>query len=922
MNVETGTMTVSGAARFLGVHVNTVRAWTDQGRLPCLRVNARGDRRYRRSDLSAFLAASTVTSGPVGAFQSRLAPAGPRTRPIGLPERPAHADPADRARPVVPFPVGESGAATAERDPRILASVSGLAGTAAAASDLDSALRAAMRSLRDPRRFRMLAIGEWAEGRLVARQIEGIHRARAWWRELDLALAERACADGRQVAGVVERSGRLDDRRAPRTAGAVRIHTPIGSAGHAWGVLVAEVDGDRAADPQTLEQLAVTAGILELATRRDHARERGHATGDEHRWRAVAELGAALGARVELSRLLATLVERAVEPFAADGAIVVLGGRGGSREVTTSAGVDAALAGSVALATGTGPLHESLAGGRAAGIAEIGEDARTNAVAEVARTAGIRRMAVVGLGIDDGALALVRTAGRPWSDDELAMLESLAGQVTVAVRNARDLDRMSTWTAQLASIRRLGMRLDRLMSVTEIGQAICHELRELIAYDNVRVYRVAGQELLPVAWHGDPGPYAGEDGERLRLRVGEGITGWVARHGRPAIVADAARDPRARTMPGSPEVDESMLVAPMRDDEQVIGVIVLSRLGLDRFGADDLRYLEIYASMAAQAIVNADATDRLREQSRRLERQLETQRELLRVTESILSSLDPRRVVDEIAARLGALVPCDHLAVELDDPQPAGGVRLTEDRAGTWARIVAPLRRRDGSTGSLRLERRGRNARFEGWEVDLVTLFAGQVSIALSNAVAHREVEERAATDALTGLRNQGSFHRELDRAIARGVPFGLLMIDLDDFKSWNDTHGHEAGNRLLKAVAVAIGRACRESDLVFRYGGDEFSLILPESTPSAALEVAERLPRAVRAASHDRVSCSIGIAAFPADAADRDALILAADRACYVAKRAGGSRVAIAAEGLELADEIRPAEPAAVEPSGTVHAA
>ena len=124
MNVETGTLTVSGAARILGVHVNTVRAWTDQGRLPCLRVNPRGDRQYRRTDLAAFLRETSVTTGPLGAFRSRLSPTAPATRPIGLPERPAHADPADHARPVVPFPVGSATDAAADRDPGILASVS------------------------------------------------------------------------------------------------------------------------------------------------------------------------------------------------------------------------------------------------------------------------------------------------------------------------------------------------------------------------------------------------------------------------------------------------------------------------------------------------------------------------------------------------------------------------------------------------------------------------------------------------------------------------------------------------------------------------------------------------------------------------------------------------------------------------------
>jgi diguanylate cyclase (GGDEF)-like protein len=77
--------------------------------------------------------------------------------------------------------------------------------------------------------------------------------------------------------------------------------------------------------------------------------------------------------------------------------------------------------------------------------------------------------------------------------------------------------------------------------------------------------------------------------------------------------------------------------------------------------------------------------------------------------------------------------------------------------------------------------------------------------------------------DALTGLRNHGTFREELHEAMEAGQPFALLMLDLDDFKSYNDRHGHESGNMLLSSIAEAI-RACRDSDQVYRYGGDEFS--------------------------------------------------------------------------------------------------
>ena len=111
-----------------------------------------------------------------------------------------------------------------------------------------------------------------------------------------------------------------------------------------------------------------------------------------------------------------------------------------------------------------------------------------------------------------------------------------------------------------------------------------------------------------------------------------------------------------------------MLLAPMLFEDEVLGVLVLSKLGLHQFSDDDLRLLVIYASFAAQAMANADATERLREQSAALERQLRSQRELLQITESILTTLDGRAVLEGITERLGGLIACDNIAIEVVDP--------------------------------------------------------------------------------------------------------------------------------------------------------------------------------------------------------------------------------------------------------------
>src|SRR4029079_4652459 len=156
--------------------------------------------------------------------------------------------------------------------------------------------------------------------------------------------------------------------------------------------------------------------------------------------------------------------------------------------------------------------------------------------------------------------------------------------------------------------------------------------------------------------------------------------------------------------------------------------------------------------------------------------------------------------------------------------------------------ICVPLRGRDGATGVLTLERIGVDQRFSEEEFELVQLFAAQASIALQNAEVHRAVEIRAQTDDLTGLLNHGTFQNWMARQTLAREPFSLMMLDMDDFKNVNEKLGHQAGDRLLAEISRALVTAGRDTDHVFRYGGDEFALILPGADPAAALGVAERV--------------------------------------------------------------------------------
>jgi diguanylate cyclase (GGDEF)-like protein len=173
------------------------------------------------------------------------------------------------------------------------------------------------------------------------------------------------------------------------------------------------------------------------------------------------------------------------------------------------------------------------------------------------------------------------------------------------------------------------------------------------------------------------------------------------------------------------------------------------------------------------------------------------------------------------------------------------------------------------------------------------------------------QFQTAARTDAKTGLVNAVFWHemagKDLERATSTKSTLSVLYVDLDHFKPINDTHGHDAGDQVLQAVAAELQQDTRADDLVGRLGGEEFAVLLPSTNPADAAEIAERIRRRVaglRVTVHskrgqtaviDNLTCSVGVATFP-DAADTlQLLVKAADEAQYAAKDAGRNQIASA---------------------------
>jgi diguanylate cyclase (GGDEF)-like protein len=685
-----------------------------------------------------------------------------------------------------------------------------------------------------------------------------------------------------------------------------------------------------------------------------------------HRADALRRVANDIGSRLDLDQILAGVTDHAMVLFEADRAAMFMRRRDGRVTAEVTRGLSPTYLGAISDLGSLALAGEATSLRRPVFAIGFPEDPRAWAVRAAVVQEGFDTVCTAPLLAGDvllGLLDVYHDRPHPWSAEELETMAAFAAQASVAVKAAQDYTQMATWAAQLQSIQQLGARLNRLTSVREIGMAIATELQELIDYHNVRVYRAYDDDLAPVAMLGQVGEYSDETAEMLRVKIGHGITGWVAEHGVAQYLPDAANDTRAQTIPGTDDdLPESMLLAPMVFENRVLGVVVLSKLGLHQFSDDDLRLLVIYASFAAQAMANADNTERLRAQSKALERQLLRQRELLRLTESMLTTLDPTALLEQITDRLSALVSYDDVYLDLldrdtgrlhplkDAVSPRGddgpgsdadiarrqvlerGEPLLVDLgrpdahslfSGTPGSLVAvPLRDRDGVSGVLTMARRDGGAQFTADESELVQLFAAQVSIALQNATIHSAVEIRARTDDLTGLLNHGALQQWLARSVETAEPFSLIMLDLDEFKAVNDKLGHQAGDRFLRDIAAAITRAGRESDLVFRYGGDEFVVLLPSTDAAGARVVAQRIARAVTSVGSDdwrrediRIGASIGFSAFPEDGDTAESVLLAADRACFVAKRRGRGGMAGAPEGLALAAEFSLQAPTPVDP-------
>jgi diguanylate cyclase (GGDEF)-like protein len=219
--------------------------------------------------------------------------------------------------------------------------------------------------------------------------------------------------------------------------------------------------------------------------------------------------------------------------------------------------------------------------------------------------------------------------------------------------------------------------------------------------------------------------------------------------------------------------------------------------------------------------------------------------------------------------------------------------------------VIMPLKAKDIINGLIIADNLYTQKPINDDDIKMFTMLANQAGLAIENSQLYEMVVQQSHTDSLTNLWNHGFFQQTLAEEIGHAekekTPLSLAIMDIDNFKQLNDSYGHQNGDIVLKELAQLLKESSRVADYVCRYGGEEFSIILPHTTHEQSYEICERMRKNI--ASHQfrhfpnpelKVTVSIGLATYPDRAKDKEELIANADKAMYIAKFSGKNKTCL----------------------------
>ena len=438
------------------------------------------------------------------------------------------------------------------------------------------------------------------------------------------------------------------------------------------------------------------------------------------------------------------------------------------------------------------------------------------------------------------------------------------------------------------------------------------------------------------------------DDQAVRLRRDSPVVRWLSRENKYLLFKEISTSPKFLGLWAEEKEQLARmnfeLLLPIMNEDKLVGILALGKKRQGRYSLEDITLLELIIRQLAANIEK----EYFHEQLKRREEELAWLNELTKV---ITSSLNIREAYSIFVSGLRKRIDVDWAAIttvdeeeltfeallaEDDSPWQEGDriplrgtgteIALKRRRAiyepdlakghkfwtgeehlkhGVRSIVYVPLIAKDKPVGSLLIASHKPDA-FTPEDIQLLEQLANHIVMPVENSRLYARAEQRARIDELTGLFNRRHFeerlNQEVDECQRYSRMLSVMMLDLDFFKAYNDRYGHKAGDMVLRDVSKVMRSAVRSVDVVCRYGGDEFVILLPQTDAQAAFVVAERLRTKIAQEMRDkqlRITASIGIATWSVDGVTPDSLMNAADRALYYAKHTGGNRSCIASQIL-----------------------
>jgi diguanylate cyclase (GGDEF)-like protein len=517
----------------------------------------------------------------------------------------------------------------------------------------------------------------------------------------------------------------------------------------------------------------------------------------------------------------------------------------------------------------------------------------------------------------------------------LKLLIGLALQIGLTLENYVVMHDAQRRTKEYQLLTQIGQAISSRLDQQEVLRTVQKELGQI--FDTVNFY-VAFQEGDSIVFHLEV-----EDGQILPKRqrkFDNGLTEYMLRTGQPLLIRSDLE--RARERLGvtfvSKRPAKSFCGAPILVNGKATGVLAaMSTTREYTFEQRDLDVLKTAAGQVSVAIENA----RLFGEEQRRSRQFAF---LNSVSKTAISSDDAEQMLAEIVGHIQRNFRFDHIGIgildyatkEIEIKAEAGAkahekgkkIPVSVGIIGRVARtgepaivevshdgqpqgllpssrsvLCIPITYGESLLGVLNVESEDENA-FSAEDQLVMNTLADLLATALHNSFVFQKLQQQSITDGLTSIKTRRYFWEALSaewkRASRSGRPFSVVLIDLDKFKEVNDTYGHMEGDLVLARVGRLLEQKCRQSNVVARYGGDEFVILMPETGVEQAQILAERLRLWIATdpmLSEHHITGSFGVASFPVHGFSAEDIIRVADAGMYVSKKAGGDRVSAAEE-------------------------